>query len=60
MKNKAQDRETLLYILFSYKKLIERNKKDFPGVLISDLENSIDYVLNRNNYTEINYKNYKK
>jgi hypothetical protein len=60
MKNKQQDRETLLYILFSYKILIERNKENYPTVLISDLEKSIDYVLQRNEYTEQTYKNYRR
>ena len=56
MKNKHQDRETLLYILYSYKKLIEKNKKEFPQPLISDLESSINYVLKRNDYTAEEYE----
>ena len=42
-------REILLDILYAYKRQIERNK-DYPTVLISDLEMSINYVLNKNNY----------
>lgn len=58
-KEKPQSRETLLYILYSYKKLIE-NGKDFPAALISDLNASINYVLNRNDYNETNYIKYKE
>ena len=60
MKNKPQDRETLLHVLFSYKIMIERDKENYPTVLIGDLEKSIDYVLQRNEYTEQNYKNHRR
>lgn len=55
MKIEHYSRETLLYILFSYKRLIDRNKTDAPIVLIDDLEKSINYVLNKNGYTENDY-----
>ena len=48
-KESAYSREMLLDVLYAYKRQIERNK-DFPTVLISDLEMSINYVLNKNNY----------
>lgn len=50
-KENNYSRETLLDVLFSYKKMIERNK-EFPTALISDLETSINFVLNKNNYRE--------
>ena len=59
MKNKPQDRETLLYVLYSYKIMIDRNKKEYPTVLISDLENSINAVLEKNGYTLENYENHR-
>ena len=59
MKNKPQDRETLLYVLYSYKIMIDRNKKEYPTVLISDLEKSINAVLGRNCYTLENYENHR-
>lgn len=61
MENKKQyDRETLLHVLYSYKILIERNKKDFPTVLIDDLEKSINHVLNVNNYSATDYSEYRR
>ena len=59
MKNKPQDRETLLYVLYSYKIMIDRNKKEYHTVLISDLENSINAVLEKNGYTLENYENHR-
>jgi hypothetical protein len=59
MKNKPQDRETLLYVLYSYKIMIDRNKKEYPTVLISDLEKSINVVLEKNGYTLENYENHR-
>lgn len=59
MKNKPQDRETLLYVLYSYKIMIDRNKKEYPTVLISDLEKSINAVLEKNGYTLENYVNHR-
>ena len=52
--NKQYDRETLLHVLYSYKILIERNK-DYPTVLIDDIEKSINHVLNVNNYGARDY-----
>lgn len=59
MKAKHQDRETLLYILYSYKIMIERSAADFPRVVLDDLQKSIDYVLTRNEYTAADYKNHR-
>lgn len=59
MKNKPQDRETLLYVLYSYKIMIDRNKKEYPTVLISDLEKSINAVLEKNGYTLEKYVNHR-
>ena len=56
MKLRIYSSETLLYILFSYKRLIERNKDTAPTVLIDDLEKSIDYILEKNGYTESDHK----
>lgn len=53
-----QDRETLLYILYSYKIAIERGG-DFPAVTLDDLRASINYVLQRNNYGEKEYNAYR-
>lgn len=47
MKTTNNTRDKLINILSSYKRMIERNK-DFPGVLIDDLEKSIDFVLKEN------------
>lgn len=55
MNDKKQDRETLLYILYSYKIQIERNGGDFPAVTLDDLRASINYVLQRNDYGEKEY-----
>ena len=49
-----QDRETLLYILYSYQNMIERGG-DFPAVTLDDLRASINYVLRRNDYGEKEY-----
>ena len=54
MNNKKQDRETLLYILYSYKIVIERGG-DFPAVTLDDVLKSINYVLRRNDYGEKEY-----
>lgn len=59
MKKTQYDRETLLYVLYSYKIMIDRNK-NYPAVLISDLEKSIDFVLQKNNYTETDYKKHRE
>ena len=59
MNNNSQDRETLLYVLYSYKIMIDRNKKEYPTVLISDLEKSINAVLENNGYTLESYKNHR-
>lgn len=59
MKKEYQNRDALLYVLYSYKIMIKRNKKEYPAVLIDDLEKSIDYVLTRNDYTEKEYYNYR-
>ena len=58
MKIEKYSSETLLYILYSYKRQINRNKEDAPTVLIDDLEKSITYVLNKNGYTETDYYNH--
>lgn len=38
-------RADLLEILRAYKRQIERSGKDFPTVVLSDIEKSIDHVL---------------
>lgn len=54
MNNKKQDRETLLYILYSYKIAIERGG-EIPAVTLDDVLKSINYVLRRNDYGEKEY-----
>lgn len=53
----------LLDILGAYRRQIIRSGKDFPTVVISDIFDSINYVLNSYNYegkyAEDNGKNYK-
>lgn len=38
-------REILLEILEGYKKMIERGGRDFPAVVLDDIEKSINHVL---------------
>jgi hypothetical protein len=38
-------RAELLEILRAYKRQIERSGKEFPAVVLSDIEKSIEYVL---------------
>lgn len=40
-------RKTLIKVLESYKRIIERDGKEYPTVIISDLSASITYVLNK-------------
>ena len=51
MKNNQYTREMLLNVIYSYKRMIERNK-NYPTALINDLEKSIDFVLKQNDNKE--------
>lgn len=50
MANADYTREQLLDVLESYTRMIQRNK-DYPSVLIDDLEKSIQAVLQANGRT---------
>lgn len=59
MKNKEYTTEQLLDVLGSYRRLIIRNGKTYPTVCLSDLYDSINFVLRANNYNGI-YKSDNK
>jgi hypothetical protein len=44
------EKETLLKILASYYKLIQRDNGKHPTVVLDDIEKSIKHVLKQNNY----------
>ena len=44
---KYYSRADLIEILKSYQKQIKRGGRDFPSVVLSDLEKSINYVLSQ-------------
>ena len=50
-KNQEQNRETLLDILESYKRMIDRDEGKHPTAVLSDIEHSIKAVLRQNNRT---------
>ena len=41
------NRETLIGVIKSYQRMIERSGKDFPTVVLSDLTASMGYVLKK-------------
>ena len=61
--NYNSETQTLLNILGAYRRQIIRSGKEYPTVVISDIFDSINYVLNSYNYegryVEDNGKNYK-
>lgn len=46
-------KEVLLNLLGSYRRQILRSGKKHPSVVLSDILNSIDYVLEANDYNSI-------
>ena len=47
MKKVTYDRNTLIEILKSYQRMIERGGKEYPAVTLDDIRVSIDYVLSK-------------
>ncbi len=52
MRKNAYTKETLLGVIESYLKQIERSGKEYPTAVLSDLETSMRYVLKVNEYKE--------
>lgn len=50
MKNKTYTREELLKIMKGYLRMIKRSGEEFPTVVLDDIEKSIKYVLEVNDY----------
>lgn len=54
---KPYTREQLLEVLAGYDRMIDRNAKEYPTVCLSDIQASIQFVLEANQY-ENQYKSY--
>lgn len=54
---KSYTREDLLEVLASYDRMIDRNAKEYPTACLSDIQASIQFVLEANQY-ENQYKSY--
>lgn len=50
MRKAVYTKETLLDVIGSYLRQIKRNGKEYPTVVLSDLEASMKYVLQVNQY----------
>lgn len=49
--NTQYTREQLLDVIHSYLRQIERNGNEYPTVVLDDIAKSIQFVLDKNNYT---------
>ena len=47
MKKVTYDRNTLIEVLKSYQRMIERSGKEYPRMTLNDIRVSIDYVLSK-------------
>lgn len=52
MKKKSYTREELLKVMSGYLRMIERNGKEYPTVVLDDIRASIEYVLEVNEYNK--------